>query len=247
MRMIKILPFALSCLLLLSFCTGCSDQAKQDTAQNSQNNQNNQHVQTQQPSNNQSVADSVYREQLAYYEQMVVELQDEILSLKQQHYVDTFAYEQTIAQLEAQLNALETDVMSKPEPPTEQQTQPEPQQPSFTYEIKNGTATLTAYTGSATEVIIPSVIDGYAVTALGDNLFKDSTVTSVTLPASVISIGWFAFFGCSSLQTVTLGEAVNTIGYAAFDGCPKSLTIYGVAGSYAEKYAMSYGLQFKAQ
>ena len=125
--------------------------------------------------------------------------------------------------------------------------QPEPQKPAFTYEVKNGTATLTSYTGSATDVIVPSEIDGYAVTALGEGLFKDSSVTSVTLPASVTSIGWFAFYGCAALQTVTLGEAVTTIGYAAFDGCPKSMTICGAAGSYAEKYAMSYGLQFKTQ
>ncbi|MBR2447205.1 MAG: leucine-rich repeat protein [Clostridia bacterium] len=238
MRYFKVLPFALACLLLLSFCAGCGDkQTNTDTP-------NQQEQQTEQPSGNQSVADDVYREQLAYYEQMVIELQDEILALKQQHYVDAFAYEQTIAQLEAQLQALDTSVSAKPEQPTNQPEQAPPAS-EFTYEVNNGTATLTSYTGNATEVVVPSEIDGYAVTALGDNLFKDSSVTSVTLPASVTSIGWFAFYGCAALQTVTLGEAVTTIGYAAFDGCPKSMTICGVAGSYAEKYAASYGLQFQ--
>ncbi|MBQ7378855.1 MAG: leucine-rich repeat domain-containing protein [Clostridia bacterium] len=243
MRYLKVLPFALACLLLLSFCTGCNG------TQNEQDKQNNQNAQTGQQNTNQSVSDDVYREQLAYYEQMVVDLQNEILTLKQQHYVDVFAYEQTIAQLEAQLGALDTDVSAKPEQPTEQQPTPEPEQDAavFTYEIKNGTATLTAYVGSAAEVVIPAEVDGYVVTALGDNLFKDSGVASVTLPASVTSIGWFAFYGCRSLQTVTLGEAVSTIGYAAFDGCPKSMTICGIEGSYAEKYAMSYGLQFRAE
>ena len=240
MRYLKVLPFALACLLILSFCTACSDKQPDDTAQPGQN------VQTGQPSGNQSVSDDVYREQLAYYEKMVSELQNEILTLKQQHYVDTFAYEQTIAKLEAQLGALDTDVSAKPEQPTEQPEQAPPTA-VFTYEVKNGTATLTAYTGSQTEIVIPAVVDGYAVTALGDSMFKNSGVTSVTLPASVISIGWFAFYGCESLQTVTMGEAVSTIGYAAFDGCPKSLTICGAAGSYAQKYAASYGLQFRAQ
>lgn len=240
MRYLKVLPFALACLLLLSFCSSCSDNG-QDAAQNPQNNQ------TQQPSSNQSVTDDVYREQLAYYERMVNDLQNEILTLKQQHYVQTFAYEQTIASLEAKLSAQDTDVSAKPENP---ETKPE-QSPApttvFTYEVKGGTATLTSYTGNQTEVIIPAEVDGYAVTALGDNLFKDSNVTSVTLPASVTTIGWFAFYGCKSLQSVTLSEAVTTIGYAAFDGCPKAMTICGVEGSYAQKYAMSYGLQFKAQ
>ncbi len=242
MKYFKFLPFVFAGLLLLSFCTARINQQPKDTEQDQQNEQN---VQTEQPSNNQNVNDDVYREQLSYYEKMVSELQNEILSLKQQHYVDTFAYEQTIAQLEAQLGALDTDVSGKPEqPPAEQ---PEQVAVTFTYEVKNGTATLTAYTGNATEVNVPAEIDGYAVTALGDNLFKDSGVTSVTLPASVTSIGWFAFYGCASLQSVSMGEAVSTIGYAAFDGCPKSLTICGKSGSYAERYAASYGLQFRAQ
>lgn len=244
MRYLKVLPFALACLLLLSFCSGCgNDQSAAQTLPNTQ---------TEQPSNNQSVQDDVYRTQLAYYEQMVNQLQNEILTLKQQHYVETFAYEQTIASLEAKLSALSTGPV-EPEPAPDSQPEstpdpePEPQPPAFLYEVHNGTATLTSYTGSQTNVVIPSTIDGYAVTALGDSLFKDSAVVSVTLPASVTSIGWFAFYGCAALQTVALGEAVNAIGYAAFDGCPKSMVICGATGSYAEKYAMSYGLQFRAQ
>ena len=238
MRYIKVLPFALACLLILSFCAACGNKQTDNAAQNEQS--------TGAPQTNQSVSDDVYREQLSYYEKMVNDLQNEILVLKQQHYVDTFAYKQTIAQLEAQLGALDTDVMAKPEQSTEQPEQAPPAA-TFTYEIKNGTATLTAYTGSQTEIVIPAEVDGYAVTALGDNMFKDTGVTSVTLPASVTSIGWFAFYGCASLQTVTMGDAVTAIGYAAFDGCPKSLTICGTTGSYAERYAMSYGLQFRAQ
>ena len=230
MRYLKLFPFALACLLLLSFCSGCGD--KQTDSQNAE-------PQTPQ----QSVADDVYRAQLAYYEQMVNDLQDEILTLRQQHYVDSFAYQQTIAQLEAKLSALDADVLAKPDSPQEQP----PITAVFTYEVKGGTATLTSYTGTATDVIVPAEVDGYAVTALGDNLFKDSGVTSVTLPASVVSIGWFAFYGCSSLQSVSMGAAVSTIGYAAFDGCPKGMTIQGTAGSYAERYAMSYGLKFEAQ
>ena len=229
MRTLKVLPFALACLLLFSFCTGCGKHQAPDQQQNAQ---------PEQPTENQSIAQNVYREQLAYYEQLIGDLQNEIITLKQQHYVDAFAYEQTIAQLQAQLAAKDTEILEQP-------TSPEPA--AFTYEVKNGTATLTSYIGSNKEVTVPAAIDGYAVTALGDNLFKDTDITRVTLPASVTSIGWFAFYGCYDLQCVTLGEAVTTIGYAAFDGCHKSMTIYGASGSYVEKYAMSYGLQFQAQ
>lgn len=230
MRYLKLLPLALACLLLLSFCTGCGN--KQNTEQTPE-----------QPSSQQSVADDVYRAQLAYYEQVVNDLQDEILMLKQQHYVETFAYQQTIASLEAKLSVLDKDVSTTPKDPEDTP----PEAAVFTYEVKDGTATLTSYVGSATEVTVPAEVDGYAVTALGEGLFRDSAVTAVTLPASVTDIGWFAFYGCGSLQSVTVGEAVSTIGYAAFDGCPKSMTIHGAAGSYAEKYAMSYGLKFEAK
>lgn len=233
MKYLKILPLSLVCLLILSFCSACGKQPAPDATDQPDT----------QSGNSQSIGDDVYREQLAYYEQMVLQLQDEILTLKQQHYVQTFAYQQTIAQLEAQLGALDTDVSTSPLPP-ESDT---PAATVFTYEIVGGTAKLTSYTGSATEVIIPAEVDGYAVTALGEGLFKDSLVTSVTLPDSVTSIGWFAFYGCSALQTVTMGASVTSIGYAAFDGCPKSMTVCGTQGSYAQKYAASYGLQFKAQ
>ena len=234
MKYLKILPFALACLLIFSFCSGCGKEQTQSGVQTNPP-----------PQAEQNVSNDVYREQLAYYEQMVAELQDEILTLKQQHYVQTFAYQQTIAQLEAQLGALDTDVSAKPDQPADS-PQPTPPATVFTYEVVGGTAKLTSYTGSATEVIIPAEVDGYTVTALGDSLFKDNSITSVILPDTVTSIGWFAFYGCANLQSVTVGASVSTIGYAAFDGCPKTMTIYGAVNSYAEKYAMSYGLQFRA-
>ena len=88
--------FALACLLIFCFCAACGDKQPDGEAQSEQT--------TEAPQTNQSVHDDVYREQLAYYEIMVNDLQNEILTLKQQHYVDTFAYKQTIAQLEAQLS-----------------------------------------------------------------------------------------------------------------------------------------------
>ena len=44
-------------------------------------------------------------------------------------------------------------------------------------------------------------------------------MTSVTIPNSVTSIGYFIFRGCSGLTSVTIPESVTTIGYYAFAGC----------------------------
>ena len=50
-----------------------------------------------------------------------------------------------------------------------------------------------------------------------------SSLTSITIPDSVTSIGERAFDGCSSLTSRTIGNGVISIGEKAFDGC-SSLT-----------------------
>ena len=77
--------------------------------------------------------------------------------------------------------------------------------------------TLTKYSGSDTEVIIPSELGGKPVTAIGeDAFFKNKTITSVKIPEGVESIGKQAFFVCSSLKEVRIPEGVTSIGNSAF-------------------------------
>ena len=72
---------------------------------------------------------------------------------------------------------------------------------------------------SLTSVTIPE-----GVTSIGIWAFQYcSSLTSITIPESVTSIGQEAFSGCSSLTSVTIPEGVTSIGYRAFDGC-RSLT-----------------------
>jgi len=46
-----------------------------------------------------------------------------------------------------------------------------------------------------------------------------TTLTSLTIPNSVTSIGEGAFSGCTSLASVTIGNSVTSIGDGAFSGC----------------------------
>lgn len=58
------------------------------------------------------------------------------------------------------------------------------------------------------------------ITAISNYAFANLQITSVTIPASVTSIGAGAFAGCATLSTVTFasGSALDTIGAAAFAG-----------------------------
>ncbi len=91
----------------------------------------------------------------------------------------------------------------------------------FRYRIENGEATLTKYTGSKTVVKIPAQIDNYPVTSIGQEAFKNSKITSVTVPESVKYIGTGAFWKCSQLKSVKIPTTVRYIGSAAFKQCNK--------------------------
>lgn len=79
---------------------------------------------------------------------------------------------------------------------------------------------------SEDDITIPATVTNggktYTVTAIADNAFKASKVTSVTLPEGLTTIGNSAFQG-STLKSVTLPSTLNNMGTGAFRDC-KSLT-----------------------
>lgn len=73
----------------------------------------------------------------------------------------------------------------------------------FAEPIPKKTVTITKYTGTESTVILPSTISGWPVTKIGEDAFQDNTtITSVTIPASVTEIGSNAFAGCTNLTSV---------------------------------------------
>ena len=85
---------------------------------------------------------------------------------------------------------------------------------------EDGTITITAYTGSATEVVVPETIDGKSVTGIGDNAFEGcNSLTSIVLPESLTSIGYYVFRNCSNLTTIKIPKNVTDIGRFSFSGC----------------------------
>lgn len=87
----------------------------------------------------------------------------------------------------------------------------------YTYTVTDGCATITGYTGSAANLTIPSEIDGYTVTKIGDKAFlSNATIETVIFPNSVEAIGESTFNGCTNLKSVILSENLKTIGRSAF-------------------------------
>jgi hypothetical protein len=79
----------------------------------------------------------------------------------------------------------------------------------------SGMVTITAYTGSNRNIIIPSQIQGAPVIAIGEEAFREKELTSVTIPNTVTSIGDFAFY-MNKITSVTIPNNVEEIGEAAF-------------------------------
>lgn len=74
---------------------------------------------------------------------------------------------------------------------------------------------------------------------------KNTVSGNYTVKEGTKTIADDAFSQCASLTNIIIPDSVKSIGDSAFKGCD-SLTIYGTAGSYAEKYANDNNIPFKA-
>lgn len=88
----------------------------------------------------------------------------------------------------------------------------------FEYTLtEDGTASVSRYVGSDTEVTVPAQLDSYTVTDLGGGCFAQiEDIVSVTLPETLETMQDSCFFGCSSLEKITV-EAGNEA-FAVTDG-----------------------------
>jgi uncharacterized protein YjdB len=111
---------------------------------------------------------------------------------------------------------------------------------------------ITAYSGAGGNETIPDTVNGITVTGIGVRAFYgNTTLTGITIPASVTTIGGngafancgelttvtfaegsvletigeYTFYSCSKLGTITIPASVTSIGVSAFSGCLKLETI----------------------
>ena len=87
----------------------------------------------------------------------------------------------------------------------------------FTFVTNNGTITITGYTGSGGDVVIPDEINGLPVTQLAGGAFHQCIgLTAIKLGANVAFFEPGPFTGCSGLKEITVDEANSR--YASVDG-----------------------------
>ena len=84
----------------------------------------------------------------------------------------------------------------------------------------DGVEVITKYKGSATDVVIPAAIGGKAIVWIFEQAFMgNKNLVSVTIPAGVTEIGYYAFMACTDLTSVTIPDSVTSVGEGAFYGC----------------------------
>ena len=177
--------------------------------------------------NEQQAGKNTDEDRTEYYRALAASLEQELLSLRVSFYQERVAYEERIAELERALS-LQTGTVEESD---------------FRYDIADGKAIVIGYVGKGGAVTIPATLGGASVVGIADRAFENrTTITSVTLPSGVESLGWFAFAGCIDLQSVHIPASVHTIAYGAFLNCPSDMVVVCPSDSYAEQYAISYGI-----
>lgn len=86
------------------------------------------------------------------------------------------------------------------------------------YQAESGSAVIRGYTGDAEDVTVPATVGGLPVTSILLYQPSDCTFRSIELPATVKSIGAYAFYGMQSLQEIRLpaDSQLTEIGTEAF-------------------------------
>lgn len=86
---------------------------------------------------------------------------------------------------------------------------------------KEKSCTIVEYIGKVYTNMIPSSLDGYTVTRLGDGVFKDSDKLAgeVSLPDELISIGDECFSNCGMLMQINVNSKLKSIGANCFTKC----------------------------
>ena len=74
-------------------------------------------------------------------------------------------------------------------------------------ELSDGTVSITGYSGTDTNIVIPDTISGKKVSEIGEYAFLcNNKIENVTIPKSVTSLQYGAFNTCANLKNITFAS-----------------------------------------
>ena len=103
---------------------------------------------------------------------------------------------------------------------------------------------ITGYKGDDTEVVIPEMIDGKYVTAIGRGAFKNRKMTSLVLSRYIHTVEQLAFNTCTSLTTVYYPDSIYRIYNESFDAeTTESIKKLYVNATMAPRYVNGFSVK----
>ncbi|MBO5939034.1 MAG: leucine-rich repeat protein [Clostridia bacterium] len=177
------------------------------------------------------------------YDLNIQALENQILALQQNQQLSELERQKELEHLQSLLAQLKEETTKEPDDSTSNNSD-NSATPSgkFLYNLEGEDAIITGYTGTEEQMVIPAMIDGYAVREIADNAFSSKQLKSVIITNGITKIGWFSFQNCPSLASVTIPNSIESIGYSAFPSQNKNFTVYCQSNSFAQQYAKSYGI-----
>lgn len=111
----------------------------------------------------------------------------------------------------------------------------------WTYSVSSDQVTISEYSGNESHVVIPATLEGKPVVAIEKAAFSgNSGVQSITIPASVTSIGNMAFVGADNLKMVIAkGSNPASLGKNVFSSSSMISNIY-VPSDAVDAYKTSW-------
>ena len=91
---------------------------------------------------------------------------------------------------------------------------------------------------AASDFVLPRML-----TVIDEEAFVGISATQIEVSENVVSIGRNAFADCEYLRAITIPATVSSIDDTALSGC-ENVTVYGMRGSEAERFAAAAGFPF---
>ena len=108
---------------------------------------------------------------------------------------------------------------------------------SFTLLGDGNAYSVSGYTGTPVNVIIPAEYEGLPVTVIADRVFENCvSLKTVEIPNTITRIGYMSFWDCNALEELTIPGSVKEIDNYAFSNCSNLKTLTFLDGANGITY-----------